>query len=123
MGPVHSPRATALLTVVALGLGAAMALMFSSEAGARGDASRVETFRGVCDMSGVIRHEPALTNEPAPTQVRGVFRGACSGELTNHRGRTRQLDGVWSAYKARPAGELSCVGGTAIGNGRLIIGR
>ena len=100
-----------------------MALMFSWGAGAEADEPRAETFSGVCDMSGVILHEPPLTNEPKPTQVRGSFSGTCSGELTNRRGRTRQLDGAPGAYKARPAGELSCLGGTATGNGRLIIGR
>jgi len=74
-------------------------------------------------MRGVILHEPPLTNDAAPTQVRGSFSGTCSGELTNRRGRTRQLDDAKGAYRARPAGELSCLGGTAIGNGRLIFGR
>lgn len=102
-------------------LGALLALMFLPKAGAEAGAPRTETFSGVCDMSGVIRHEPPLINEPRPTQVRGVFRGTCSGELTNRRGRTRQLDGGPGVYKARPSGDLSCLGGTATGNGRLII--
>ena len=74
-------------------------------------------------MTGAIEHEPPLTNQPALTQVRGSFSGTCSGEFTNRRGRTHQLDGAPGAYKARPAGELSCLGGTATGNGRLIIRR
>ena len=56
-------------------------------------------------------------------QVRGSFSGTCSGEFTNRRGRTHQLDGAPGAYKAHPAGELSCLGGTATGRGRLIIRR
>jgi hypothetical protein len=119
----HLPSATALPIVAALVLGAFVALMFLSKAGAETGAPRVETFSGLCDMSGVIRHVPPLTNQPTPTQVRGVFRGTCSGELTNRRGRERQIDGGPGAYKARPAGELSCLGGTATGNGRLIIRR
>jgi hypothetical protein len=117
------PSATALPVVAALVLGALLALTFLSKDGAEAGAPRAETFTGVCDMSGVIRHEPPLINEPRPTEVRGVFRGTCSGELTNRRGRTRQIDGGPGAYKARPAGELSCLGGTATGNGRLIIRR
>jgi hypothetical protein len=119
----HSQSAFASLVVGAIGLGAVIALTFSWSAGAEAGASRAEAFSGVCDMSGVILHDPPLTNEPAPTQVRGSFKGTCSGELTNRRGRTSQLDDAPGAYKARPAGELSCTGGTAIGNGRLIIRR
>jgi len=118
---MHPLTATLPPVVVAISLGAV--LLLSSGARAEGDASSVETFSGDCEMSGVIRHEPPLTNEPAPAQVRGVFRGTCSGELTNRRGRTSPLDGAPGAYKARPAGELSCLGGTAVGNGRLIIRR
>lgn len=111
------------MVVVALSFGAVIALMFSWGAGAQAGEPRAETFSGVCDVSGVIRHEPPLTNEPAPTQLRGRFSGTCSGELTNRRGRTRQLDGAPGVYRARDAGELSCLGGTATGTGRLIIRR
>ncbi len=119
MAHLDPPRAAAPLAVI-LSVGAAMALVFSSGAGAKEDAARAQTFSGACEMSGVILHDPPLTNEPAPTQVRGRFRGTCSGEFTNRRGHTRQLDGAKGAYKAQPAGELSCLGGTATGNGRLI---
>ena len=119
----HSPSPTVTLVVFALGLGAVIALTFSWDAGAEAGAPQAETFSGDCDVSGVIRHEPPLTNEPAPTELRGRFSGTCSGELTNRRGRTRQLDGAPGVYKARDAGELSCLGGTATGHGRLIIGR
>jgi len=118
----HPPSAAATLAV-ALSFGAVMALMFSWGAGAEAGTPRAETFSGTCEMRGLILHEPPLTNEPAPTQVRGSFSGTCSGELTNRRGRTRQLDGAPGAYKARPAGELSCLGGTATGDGRLVFGR
>lgn len=111
------------LVLIALSFGAVMALMLSWGAGAEADAPRAETFSGVCDISGVIRHEPPLTNEPAPTQLRGRFSGTCSGELTNRRARTRQLDGTPGVYKARDAGELSCLGLTATGTGRLILRR
>ena len=123
MGHDHSSRAAVPPLVVALGLVAFIATLLSWGSGAEAGAPRVESFSGACDMSGVIHHEPPLTNEPTPTQVRGVFKGTCSGELTNRRGRTLQLDGAPGAYKARPAGELSCSGGTAVGKGRLILRR
>jgi hypothetical protein len=74
-------------------------------------------------MTGVIHHEPPLTYQPVPAQVRGSFSGTCSGEFTNQRGHTHQLDGAPGAYKARPAGELSCLGGIATGRGRLVLRR
>src|SRR5688572_3644223 len=86
----HSPSASLPLIVVTLCLGAVTALTFSWGAGAEADGARAETFSGVCDMTGVIRHEPSLTTEPAPTQVRGKFTGTCSGELTTRKGHTRQ---------------------------------
>lgn len=119
MAHCHSTKVVGPLAVV-LSFGAAVAVMFSGGSEAGADAPRAQTFSGACEMSGVILHEPPLTNQPAPTQVRGRFKGTCSGELTNRRGRTRQLDGAPGAYKARPTGELSCLGGTATGNGRLI---
>ncbi len=74
-------------------------------------------------MSGVIRHQPAMTMQPAPTKVRGSFTGVCSGKLTDRRGRTRQVKEALARYEARGAGELSCLGGTAPGTGRLIFER
>jgi hypothetical protein len=83
-----------------------------------------ETFDGSCEMSGVIRHQPPLTTTPAPTAVRGSFSGTCSGELTDRRGRTHQLDGAPAAYEVQDAsGSLSCLGGTATGTGSLLFGR
>jgi hypothetical protein len=82
-----------------------------------------ETFKGVCEMSGVIRHEPPLTQTPATTSVHGSFSGVCSGEFTGSRGRTSRLDAAPAAYEGRGAGELSCLGGIATGTGRLRFGR
>jgi hypothetical protein len=112
---------TSKLAVAALGCGAFTALALSSFAGA--DARNSERFAGVCEMSGVIRHEPPMTQEPAPTKVHGSFRGVCSGRLTDRRGRTRRLKGAPARYEGRGAGALSCLGGTAPGTGRLLFGR
>lgn len=96
------------------------ALAGSSSAGA--DNPGVESFDGECELSGVIRHQPPLTQQPAPTTVRGSFSGTCSGELTDRDGSTRQLDGAPADYRARGVGELSCLGGVATGTGSLIFG-
>jgi hypothetical protein len=96
------------------------ALALSSFAGA--DEPGAESFEGVCELSGAIRHQPPLTGQPAPTTVHGSFSGTCSGELTDRDGRTHQLDGAPADYKARGVGELSCLGGTATGTGSLLFG-
>jgi hypothetical protein len=82
-----------------------------------------ETFRGTCEMSGVIRHEPPLTQTPTPTIVRGSFRGLCSGQVTDRKGRTRRLDEAPASYRALGAGPLSCLSGVATGTGKLSLGR
>ena len=83
-----------------------------------------ESFDGVCEMSGTIRHQPPLTQEATPTAVHGSFSGTCSGQFTDGQGRTRQLDGAPADYEVRDAGgDLSCLGGTATGTGSLLFGR
>ncbi len=94
---------------------------FSSSAG-RG-AGNAERFEGDCEMSGVIRHQPAMTLRPTPTKVQGRFTGVCSGRLTDRSGQTRRVTEALARYEARGAGELSCLGGTASGTGRLIFER
>ena len=94
----------------------------STSAGA--DAPGAESFEGVCEMSGVIRHQPPLTQEPAATRIRGGFSGTCSGAFTDRDGSTRQLEGAPADYEVRDAGgALSCLGGTATGTGSLRFGR
>jgi hypothetical protein len=110
------------LAVTALTCGAFTALALSTSAGA--DAPGTESFDGVCEMSGTVRHQPPLTEEPALTEVRGSFSGTCSGEFTDRDGRTRRLDGTPADYRVRDAGgDLSCLGGTATGTGSLRFGR
>ena len=87
-------------------------------------APGTESFEGVCEMSGTVRHQPPLTGVPAPTEVRGSFSGTCSGTFTDREGRTRQLDAAPADYVVRDAGgALSCLGGTATGTGSLLFGR
>jgi len=119
MAHVYPPSAVAKVAAVALTFAAVLAPTLSS--GAEAEAPGAESFEGVCEMSGVIQHEPPLTNEPALAEARGSFSGTCSGEFTDRRGQTRQLDGAPADYRARGAGELSCLGGTATGHGRLIL--
>lgn len=107
------------MAALIFGACAAPAFSSSSVTGAR----RPESFKGECEMSGVVRHQPSMTLRPAPTKVRGSFTGVCSGRLTDRRGRTRRVSGALARYEARGAGELSCLGGTALGTGRLIFAR
>ena len=74
-------------------------------------------------MSGVIRHDPPLTNTPTSTAFHGRFRGVCSGQVTDRKGRTRLLDGARASYDGRGVGELSCLGGVTLGTGKLDLGR
>src|SRR5690349_16003196 len=94
---------------------------FSSSAGSA--ARTAERFEGECEMSGVIRHRPALTLDAAPTKVQGRFTGVCSGKLTDRRGRTRSVTQALARYEGRGAGKLSCLGGTAPGTGKLTFER
>ncbi len=112
--------ATRKLALAVLICGAFTALGLSSFAGA--DEPGAESFEGECEMSGAIRHQPPLTTAPTPTTIHGSFSGTCSGELTDSDGQTRQLDGAPAAYRAQGFGEVSCLGGTATGTGRLAFG-
>ena len=109
------------LALAVLTSSACTALALSSFAAA--DEPATESFTGACAMSGTVRHHPPLTQEPAPTDIRGSFSGTCSGELTDRDGRTHQLDGAPAGYRVRDAGgALSCLGGTATGTGSLLLG-
>jgi hypothetical protein len=111
---------TCKLSTAVLICGAFTALALSSFAAA--EEPGAESFEGVCELSGAIRHQPPLSGVPSPTKVHGSFSGTCSGELTDRDGRTRRLDRAPAAYEARGFGELACLGGTATGTGRLLFG-
>ena len=108
------------LGVVIVSAATALALPSPAAAGRPG----VESFDGVCEMSGTVRHDPPLTGVPSPTEIRGSFSGTCTGTLTDADGQAHQLDGAPAAYRVRDAGgALSCLGGTATGTGSLLFGR
>ena len=115
----HSP--TSKLAVVVLISSAFTALALSSFAGAASPGA--ESFSGVCEMSGAIRHQPGMTQQPAPTRIHGSFTGVCTGEFTDRDGHTYQLDAAPAGYEGRGVGELSCLGGVATGTGKLVFGR
>ena len=114
-------RSIAHLALAVLISGACAALALSTSAGA--GVPRAERFEGACALSGAIRHEPPLTMQAATTTVNGGFAGTCSGTFTDRRGRTSQLDNAPAEYRAQGVGELSCLGGTATGAGKLLLGR
>lgn len=91
---------------------------------ATADEPGAESFEGTCELSGVIRHQPPLTEEPAATRIHGSFSGVCSGVFTERDGSMHQLDAAPADYEVRDAGgDLSCLGGTATGTGSLRFGR
>ena len=93
----------------------------SSLAGA--DAPGDETFSGTCEMSGTIRHQPGMTNEPAFVRFHGHFEGVCSGQLTDRHGRTQTLDAAPAEYDGRGSGQLGCLAGLSTGTGKLTFAR
>jgi hypothetical protein len=84
---------------------------------------QAETFSGNCEMTGVIRHDPPMTLTPKTTSVHGSFKGTCSGELTDKKGRTRRIEDAPGSYDGRGVGALSCLGGVVTGAGKLRFGR
>ena len=116
----HSRISKLTVAVVICTASTALTLTTSAGAGTPG----VETFDGVCEMSGTVRHDPPLTATPAPTEIRGSFSGTCSGTFTDRDGQTSQLDQAPADYVVRDAGgDLSCLGGTATGTGSLLLGK
>ena len=115
----HSHTTKLILPVLACSVLAALGL---SSALAGADARGTETFTGTCEMSGAIKHQPPLTQQPAFTRIHGSFSGVCTGELTDEDGNTEQLDAAPAGYEGRGTGELSCLGGIAPGTGRLVFG-
>jgi hypothetical protein len=82
---------------------------------------RTETFDGTCQMTGLLRQSPPITNTPQEGRAAARVRGTCSGTLTDARGRTHELSDASARYAARAGGSMSCGGGTAEGQGYLQI--
>ncbi|MPZ63626.1 MAG: hypothetical protein GEU93_20590 [Propionibacteriales bacterium] len=81
-----------------------------------------ETFRGTCDLTLTVRHQPSLTTALASGQVWARGSGTCTGGLTRASGRVVLLDEAPVDIRATGAGELSCGGGVAQGTGVLSFG-
>ena len=79
------------------------------------------TFEGNCELSGVLRQSPPLTNLPQDGSATARAQGTCSGTLTGARGHVRELEGAPSRYFARASGSMSCGGGSSDGTGVLRI--
>jgi hypothetical protein len=113
----HSHTRKLRLPLVVCGALAALTAVSPADAQRPG----AETFSGECEMSGVIRHQPPMTNTPALTTFHGRFSGVCSGVLTDRHGRTTTLEDAPARYDGRGAGELSCLGGITTGTGTLVL--
>ena len=115
----HSRISPLAVSVLICGTLMTLALTPFAAAGKPG----VESFDGECELSGIIRHQPPLTQEPASTRIHGSFSGVCSGVFTDRDGQTYQLDAAPASYDGRGTGELSCLGGVATGTGKLVFAR
>jgi hypothetical protein len=79
------------------------------------------TFQGQCHFTGKVTFTPAMTNDPQVIQQHVNAPGACTGTLTDRRGRTHDLQDGRAAYIASElAPNSSCSNGTAEGNGKLV---
>lgn len=76
-----------------------------------------ETFRGHCELTLTVVHDPPLTTSLAAGTAEARGSGSCTGELTRADGRTVFLDGARVNVRASSTGELSCGGGLADGSG------
>jgi hypothetical protein len=80
------------------------------------------TFEGTCQLSGLLRQDPPITNVPQPGSASARATGTCTGTLTGSRGVVRELDKARSTYFASASGSVSCGGGSATGSGVLRVG-
>lgn len=103
------------LTVPAL----TVLLLCTAPAGAA--ERRSQTFEGSCSLSGSVVQDPPITTVPAPGSATAEASGTCSGTITDHKGRVRQIDAAPSRYAASASGTVGCAGGSATGAGVLRI--
>jgi hypothetical protein len=96
-------------------------LMVATASAVAGNRHGPITFEGTCELSGLLRQSPPITNVPQPGSATARARGTCSGTLTGSRGVVRELDSARSRYFARASGSVSCGGGSAEGSGVLLI--
>src|SRR4051794_34625884 len=79
------------------------------------------TFSGSCELSGSVRFQPALTNDPQEGGAFARVRGTCTGTLSNS-GNTRALRGEPVRAGTASRGLESCGAGRAAGYGYLQVG-
>jgi hypothetical protein len=96
-------------------------LMVATASAVAGNRHGPITFEGTCELSGLLRQDPPITNVPQPGSATARAAGTCSGTLTGSRGVVRGLDSARSRYFARASGNVSCGGGSAAGSGVLRI--
>jgi hypothetical protein len=86
-------------------------------------AAHATSFDGSCDFSGTVRFDPPMTTTPQPVAQSADAPGACSGTLTDRRGRRHTLNAAPTRYQASSSGDaVSCAFGVATGGGRLTFG-
>src|SRR3954452_3124268 len=120
LGPPLSPDPS-IDTSQMDGSGAIIAFGDPSRSGAR-DAGKANTFSGSCQMSGTVRFEPAMTNQPQDGRVYATAKGPCSGTLTDSKGTAHSLDGYTARAVAESHGTESCGAGQGSGTGTLVFG-
>jgi len=102
--------------------GVALALLIGTAGTAfAGNRHGPITFEGNCELSGVLRQSPPLTNLPQDGSATARAQGTCSGTLTGARGHVRRLEDAPSRYFAQASGSMSCGGGSSDGTGVLRI--
>ena len=79
------------------------------------------TFKGTCELSGLLRQSPPITDVPQPGSATARARGTCSGTLTGAGGHVREVVAAGSRYVACACGTVGCGAGSAQGSGVLII--
>ena len=70
---------------------------------------RTSSFSGSCQMSGTVRFQPAMTNQPQQGSVTATLSGLCNGEAAR--------------AVVHSQGTESCAAGQGTGAGTLYIGR
>lgn len=80
-----------------------------------------QAFRGICELALTVTHRPPLRGTPSTGAAKARGRGTCSGELISGSGRSWAVEESPAAMRASGAGDLSCAGGHAAGEGVLKI--
>jgi hypothetical protein len=82
-------------------------------------AKSTSSFAGDCQLSGVVRFDPPMTNTPQQGRVDGRATGSCTGTLTGPSGHARSVSGETVDAVVQSDGLESCEAGQAAGKGYL----